>query len=66
MSRFEKNGGRLVYRFDGEQVWIEPWGTDALRVRAARGPQMPDYDWALLEPGEQMGKISLGEDGAQI
>ena len=31
MSRFEKNGGRLVYRFDGEQVWIEPWGTDALR-----------------------------------
>ncbi len=66
MSRFEKNGGRLVYRFDGEQVWIEPWGTDALRVRAARGPQMPDYDWALLEPGEQMGKISLEEDEAQI
>ena len=34
---FFADGCRLVYRFDFEQLWIEPWGTDSLRVRSAVG-----------------------------
>ena len=29
-----KMENRILYRFDNEQVMIEPWGLDALRVRA--------------------------------
>mgnify|MGYP000007647698 CR=1 FL=1 len=28
-----KMENRILYRFDNEQVMIEPWGLDALRVR---------------------------------
>ena len=38
---------KLVYRYDAEEVWIEPWGPDALRVRAPKEQQMPEEDWAL-------------------
>lgn len=32
-----ENGERLIYTYDGETVWIEPWGEDAVRVRAKIG-----------------------------
>ncbi|KAF0323860.1 putative glycosyl hydrolase [Colletotrichum asianum] len=40
---------RLVYRYDGEQVWIEPWGPDAFRIRATKAHVMPSEAWALEE-----------------
>lgn len=42
--------GRLVYTYDSEQLWIEPWGTNALRVRATKQSAMPTENWALLDP----------------
>lgn len=52
----EKNG-KLMYRFDAEQLWIEPWGENALRIRATKSASMPDENWALTEGWEQK-KIS--------
>jgi alpha-D-xyloside xylohydrolase len=40
---------RLVYAFDAEQVWVEPWGPNAVRVRASKMGYMPSENWALEE-----------------
>ena len=31
---YAKEGGGLIVRFNGECIAIEPWGADALRIRA--------------------------------
>src|SRR3712207_4522689 len=46
---FDRDGGRLVWRGDGETLVVEPWGRDSVRVRAALG-DVVDADWALLPP----------------
>lgn len=44
---------KLLYRFDQEQLLVEPWGPDAFRVRATCGGEfLPNEDHALL-PLEQ-------------
>jgi len=55
----------LVYKYDAEQVWIEPWGPNALRVRATRENTMPLQDWALQQPQAQKPQISI-ENGQAI
>lgn len=65
---------RLIYYYDAETVWIEPWGPDALRVRATKERQMPEEDWALCSrPGEMClqentipCEIHYTEKGAEI
>ncbi|SPO06863.1 related to alpha-glucosidase 2 [Cephalotrichum gorgonifer] len=47
MLRQEEN--RLVYSFDSEKLWIEPWGPNAFRVRATKSSTMPS-DPRGLEP----------------
>lgn len=44
--------GRLIYHYDAEELWIEPWGKNAVRVRATKNAQMPLDDWALLPKSE--------------
>ena len=52
MLRREEN--KLIYEYDGEQVFIEPWGDHSVRVRATREPDMPKDNWALCEvPSEE-------------
>lgn len=36
-----------MFRYDAEQLWLQPWGDNALRVRATKKSQMPDKAWAL-------------------
>ena len=31
---FNQEGSKLIYKYDAETVWLEPWGKDSLRVRA--------------------------------
>ncbi|MGI5960248.1 MAG: TIM-barrel domain-containing protein [Massiliimalia sp.] len=63
---FTVEGNRLVFAYDNEQLWIEPWGTDALRVRATKQAEMPKEDWALEQPVFHEGKIKVNADGAQV
>jgi alpha-D-xyloside xylohydrolase len=58
--------GRLVFEYDAERVWIEPWGENALRVRATKMDSMPQQDWALLAPASRSSEISIGADSATI
>lgn len=62
---FSKEGNKLVYRYDAETLWIEPWGENSLRVRSTKMAEMPLENWALSEdvpacPGE----ITIYEDGS--
>ncbi len=64
---FLTEGDKLVFKYDAEKLWIEPWGKNALRVRATKESEMPEYDWALSEtPRETAAKIEIFDDSAQI
>ncbi len=45
MLRIEEN--RIKYRFDAEQVVIEAWGDNAVRVRGTKQANLPEENWAL-------------------
>lgn len=61
--RFEVDHGALVARRQGETLRIEPWGRDALRVRATMQPEIEARDWALTEaPGPARAEITIGEE----
>ncbi|CZR55090.1 probable alpha-glucosidase 2 [Phialocephala subalpina] len=58
--------GRLVYRYDAEQVWIEPWGANAFRLRATKTSSMPSEDWALNPPIASNPVITITDSGGSI
>ena len=60
MFELEKN--RLIYRFAGEKLWLEPWGKNALRVRATKKSRMPEDEWALDEKPSQFQAIIKAND----
>ena len=66
MALFTSQEGRLIRRYDGETLWIEPWGENALRVRASYLPEMPQQDWALLAPAPVEPEIRIEERTATI
>ena len=47
--QFINDHGALVCRRQGETLRVEPWGRDALRVRATLFPEFSGRDWALTE-----------------
>lgn len=59
---------KLVYRYDAEQLWIEPWGANAFRVRATKTRSMPTEDWALDTSikGDPNISITINESEAMI
>lgn len=61
-----QEGNRLLYSYDAEQLWIEPWGQNAVRIRATKMDNMPTEDWALLRTTSNSASISIGEDSASI
>ena len=64
---FLTEGNRLVFRYDDHTLWLEPWGPNALRVRATKLKSMPPEDWALSETLEDVGSsvsINISKDGA--
>lgn len=64
MLRQESN--RLIREFDSELIWIEPWGTNSLRVRVTKMRFMPEEDWALLPTESQAVEIVINGNEASI
>ncbi|WP_022765018.1 glycoside hydrolase family 31 protein [Butyrivibrio sp. XPD2006] len=60
------DGKRLVYHYDAEELWIEAWGKNAVRVRATKQGAMPDTDWALTIPQSEKADIEITETGAVL
>ncbi|MFC2159779.1 TIM-barrel domain-containing protein [Actinomycetota bacterium] len=66
-SVFKIKGNRIIREYDGEKIWIEPWGENSLRVRCTKEAQIPDgKDWALLSQPELRSKIEIERDNASI
>ena len=60
---FANENGALIARRMGETLRIEPWGRDALRVRATMLPAIEAQDWALTETPEPVAAtIGIGEE----
>jgi alpha-D-xyloside xylohydrolase len=58
--------GRIVYTYDSEQVWLEAWGRNAIRVRATKTSVMPDENWALLEPSDKKAETDVSDASATL
>ena len=59
---FSTDQHSLTCRGSGEILRIEPWGKDALRIRATMYPAFSGQDWALTEPVPAAGAVvSVGE-----
>lgn len=63
---FWKEKNRLVYHYDAEELWIEPWGENAFRIRSTKDDMMPSEDWALIEITKNDALIEIEENGASI
>ena len=66
MAILKKDGGRLIYHYDAEEIWIEPWGKNSLRVRACKTARMPEEDWALLPQAPCSPEIEIKDGCATI
>ena len=62
----EQNANRIIYRYNNEKVWIEPWGKDSVRVRAAKMPEMPSENWALEEKVSTRAEIHIDKEQAAL
>ncbi len=60
--KFLKEQNALICRRQGETLRIEPWGQDALRVRATMYPALTDTPWALTEPVNSQADIAFYEE----
>ena len=61
-----QENSKLIYRYDAEEVWIEAWGENALRIRSTKEEQMPQEDWALIRRSVNEAAIEYTEEGAVL
>lgn len=58
--------GRIIFHYDAEELWIEPWGENALRIRATKNCRMPSENRALQTVKTGNFRIYKTEAGAEI
>ena len=56
----------LMYRYRNETVHVEPWGANAVRVRATKNPAFPENDWALASRPSAQAEITVSPEGAVL
>ncbi|HLH57616.1 MAG TPA: TIM-barrel domain-containing protein [Streptosporangiaceae bacterium] len=67
MNSVRENGPAIEWNVGQETLRVEPWGPDALRVRASVGPIRDGLPGALGElPGPDEGQVKLENDGARL
>lgn len=52
----------IVFENAGEQLRVEPWGENSLRVRAAMMREIQDTDYALLAPVQTQAQIRIEDE----
>jgi alpha-D-xyloside xylohydrolase len=68
-SLFTRKENALLFHYDAEQLRVEPWGENSLRVRSTKLAELPAAgfgDWALLPPPPLNADIRISEEGASI
>ena len=59
MSVFQQEENRLKYHYDAEELWLEPWGANSLRVRATKEAEMPKESWRFWRLRNAARKLRL-------
>ncbi len=62
--RVEKN--KIVWTKGGEIVWAQPWGEDAVRIRATRGREIVEQSWPMNEVKTTKPKTDANTEGAVL
>ena len=65
-ARAKMEEKRLVYRYQGQTIVIEGWGTDGLRVRITPEGGKQTSDWALSIPLASNATIKITPQEATI
>lgn len=65
-DRFHISGNKLIWENDGEQLCVEPWGDNSLRVRSVMMSEFIDSDFALLPLTVCKPEISITEERAYL
>ncbi|MCC7145754.1 MAG: hypothetical protein IT443_04855 [Phycisphaeraceae bacterium] len=63
---FLLDGQALIWRSHGETLRVEPWGANALRVRATMNAEFASAYSALLDPAQSQAEVAIRADGATI
>jgi alpha-D-xyloside xylohydrolase len=50
MNFFRAEGSRIIWEREGEIVWIEPYGQDAIRFRASKNMRISTDEWGNILP----------------
>ena len=66
MDIFREENGVLKVRYQGENLWLMPWGRNALRVCGRWMAQPGLRDWALLPQEGAQAQICIGQEEASI
>ncbi|MBN1287947.1 MAG: glycoside hydrolase family 31 protein [Anaerolineae bacterium] len=66
MNPFHYADGKLTWRSHHEQVTIQAWGRDTLRVRATQSAQIVEMPGALLEPEPVEPAVEMTDELATI
>lgn len=66
MGPFETRPDGVIWRGDGETLYVQAWGQDSLRVRAVPCGDLIDTDYALIPPEATDVSIQLDGDNALI
>ena len=66
MQTMSREGNRLVHRWDGETLVVEPWGNNSFRVRSAMMGDPEDTDYALLPPAQTEVFLDIGTGKSEI
>lgn len=57
---------RLIFHYDAEELWIEPWGKNSLRIRATKTCRMPEENWALQPVSGNSCIVRKKGEGAEL
>ncbi|WNM23739.1 glycoside hydrolase family 31 protein [Demequina capsici] len=63
---FEIRPDGVVWRGDGETVYVQAWGADSLRTRSTRAGELVDTDYALLPPSSTAPTVTVEGDVARV
>lgn len=67
MNVFRIEDNCLKFHYDAEELWIQPWGENSFRIRAAKTAQMSCENWALqMEVEDIIPEIRIEESSAFI
>ena len=66
MGEFLKKDNKLIWRFGGEKLVLEPWGENSIRVRARMMHDIADTNFALLPVKCRKADIDIQENTASL